>query len=94
LSNKYIEGVIDVEELSTWRLFFKNAGIKDAPDNGVEEFAMNYAEEIMGIKFESVIRDEKRNYGYDLEAYTKDDRLMRIEVKGQRSDNDVELTAN
>lgn len=31
------------EELKEWREFFKTGGVNDAPDNGVEEFAVKYA---------------------------------------------------
>lgn len=37
---------------------------------------------------------EKRNYGYDLEAKTASGETIHIEVKGQSSENDVELTGN
>jgi hypothetical protein len=92
LSKKYIDGATDEKELSTWRKFFKKGGIKDAPDSGVEEFGVNYAEEILKINYKSVNRVEKRKVGYDLEVYTKGDKLMRVEVKGLSSENDVELT--
>jgi hypothetical protein len=63
----------------------------------VEEFAMKYAQQELTVKCKKVTPVNKANYGYDLEAVLITPRKthhagMRIEVKGQTSDNDVELT--
>lgn len=94
ISPRYIEGITDDSQLKAWCQFFKAGGVKDAPDNGVEEFAMNYAKEKLNFKCSSVTPVEKRNFGYDIEAETQTGEKMRIEVKGQSHDQDVELKGN
>ncbi|MBI4446879.1 MAG: DUF3883 domain-containing protein [Acidobacteria bacterium] len=94
LSPEYLSTLNDDAHLKTWRQFFKVGGLKTAPDNGVEDFAMNYAVECLRSHCRSVTRLEKRNFGYDLEAEKTDGQKMYIEVKGQTLDHDVELTGN
>lgn len=94
ISEQYLEGVTSNDELSDWQEFFKSGGIKDDPDNGVEEFAMNCAEKKLKLSCRTVVRVDKRNFGYDLEAETLHGVKMHIEVKGQSSENDVELSSN
>jgi hypothetical protein len=94
ISQHYLKDITSDDQLRTWRKFFKAGGVKDAPDNGVEEFAMNYTEEKLKAHCKSLIRVDKRNFGYDIEAETQTGGKMHIEVKGQSSERDVELTDN
>ena len=94
ISKRYVAGVTSNDQLKTWREFFKAGGVKAAPDNGVEEFAMNYAEEKLKARYKNVTRVEKRNFGYDIEVETQSGGNMHIEVKGQSYEKDVELTDN
>ena len=91
---KYIMDNTNDDELKAWRDFFKMGGVKDAPDNGVEEFAMNYAMEKLKALSKNVAAVEKRNFGYDIEVETQTGEKIRIEVKGQSHDQDVELKDN
>lgn len=94
LSERYLIGITNDEELRVWREFFKLGGIKEAPDNGVEEFAMNYALKQLKNICRTIEPVEKRNYGYDLKAEKHSGETMHIEVKGQSSDSEVMLTGN
>ncbi len=94
ISPDYLAGVTSDDQLRAWREFFKAGGVKNAPDNGVEEFAMNYAEEKLNANCKSTACVDKRNFGYDIEAETQTGEKMRIEVKGQSSEGPVELTGN
>lgn len=94
ISPRYIEGKTNDEELKAWRQFFKAGGVKDAPVNGVEEFAMKYAIENLNAKYRKVTPVEKRNFGYDIEVETQTGDKICIEVKGQSHAQDVELTGN
>jgi len=94
MSPSYIADVTNDEQLKAWRQFFRASGVKDAPDNGVEELAMNYAKEKLNPKCRSVTPVDKRNFGYDIEAETQTGEKMCIEVKGQSHDQDVELKGN
>ncbi len=94
LGPEYVAGVTNDAELKSWRDFFGTGGIKDAPDNGVEEFAVNYAREQLSAVCKKVMLVDKRNYGYDIEAESQAGERMRVEVKGQSQDHDVELTGN
>lgn len=94
VSSRYVAGVTGNDDLKAWSQFFKAGGVKDAPDNGVEEFAMKYAEKKLNSKCKSVVPVDKRNFGYDLEAVTLSGEKMYVEVKGQSSEKDVELTEN
>lgn len=94
LSQHYLTGVTSDEDLKVWREFFGIAGVKEAPDNGVEEFAMSYAEKQLKTIYRIVEPVEKRNYGYDLKAETYSGETTHIEVKGQSSDSEVMLTGN
>jgi hypothetical protein len=78
----------------SWRKFFKAGGVKDAPDNGVEEFAMNYALAQLGVRWRSVIPIDKRNFGYDIDAETDTGEHVQVEVKGCTEERDIELTPN
>jgi hypothetical protein len=94
ISQRYVEGITSDNQLEVWREFFIAGGVKNAPDNGVEEFAMNYAKEKLNAHYKSVTLVDKRNFGYDIEAETQTGEKMHVEVKGQSSEKDVELTDN
>lgn len=94
ISQRYIEGITNDDQLKTWREFFKAGGVKDSPDNGVEEFAMSYAEEKLKASCKNVKPVEKRNFGYDIEAEANTRERMHVEVKGQSHDQEVELKGN
>ena len=94
LSADYLEAEATDDQLRSWRGFFKAGGVRESPDNGVEDFAVAYAIERLGSICGKVTRVEKRNYGYDLWAVTNTGENMHVEVKGLSSDNDVELTGN
>ena len=80
--------------MKLWRAFFKAGGVKDAPTNGVEVFAENYADEKLGEKGYSVTPVDKLKIGYDRKAKTPTGDEIHIEVKGQSHDQDVELKGN
>lgn len=76
------------------RDFFKRGGVKDAPNNGVEDFGIHFTIKELKASGGWVRRVDKRNFGYDLQARKKSGERMRVEVKGQSHDVDVELTGN
>lgn len=84
---KWIKRISITDEISgeTWR---------HQPENGVEIFAMNFAKEKLASKFSSIVEVDKLNHGYDLEAQGENGEPIQIEVKGQSTDADVELTGN
>ncbi|HLG37249.1 MAG TPA: DUF3883 domain-containing protein, partial [Nitrososphaera sp.] len=94
MSPSYVALASTDKELKEWREFFRAGGVKDAPDNGVEEFAVKYAEDKLKAHYMHITPVEKRNYGYDLEAKTASGETVYIEVKGRTSDTDIELTGN
>lgn len=94
LSPAYLGGSTADEELRAWREFLKAGGVKEEPDNGVYEFATNFAKERLAVRFKNVVNVDKRNFGYDLEAEDEKGQKVQIEVKGQASEADVELTGN
>jgi len=93
VSDEYIQGA-DPTRIGRWRTFFKKGGVKLEPDNGVEEFALNFAEEYLRTISRTVTRVDNRNHGYDVEADSIASGLMRVEVKGKGNENPVELTEN
>lgn len=94
VSSNYLVGATDVDQLKRWRQFFERGGVKKSPDNGVEVFAEHYAMEKLGATCISIIPVDKLNFGYDLEADAETGEKMRVEVKGQSHDQDVELKGN
>ncbi len=94
VSSDYLAGTTDIDQPKEWRQFFKRGGVKEAPDNGVQVFAEHYAMEKLGATCISIIPVDKLNFGYDLEAEAKTGEMMRVEVKGQSHDQDVELKGN
>jgi hypothetical protein len=93
LSADYVVGCTD-EQLKGWREFFRAGGVKDAPDNGVEVFAMNYAKTVLSSHFKNLVEVDKQNYGYDMAGEDGTGQKVHIEVKGKSADADVELTGN
>ena len=94
ISPQYLNGATSDEELKKWRDFFQQVGVKDSPDNGVEEFAMNFAVERLESLFTNIEKVDNRNFGYDLKAENPSCELVQIEVKGLSSSNDIDLTRN
>ncbi len=82
------------DDLKTWREFFKAGGIRENPDNGVEQFAINFALYKLKSKYQNVQLVEKLNYGFDIQAETPDGAPIKVEVKGVSDEQDVELTGN
>ena len=82
------------DELKSWRDFFKAAGVKENPDNGVEQFAVNFALDKLKAEYRNVQPVEKLNYGYDIQAQTSTGDDIQIEVKGRSSDEDIDLEGN
>ena len=94
LAPAYVRDCKSGEDFKALREFLKRLGVKEAPDNGVEEFAMNCACDRLQALFRNIQQVEKRNFGYDLEAEDQAGKKVHIEVKGLSSDADVELTGN
>ncbi len=95
ISQQYVEGKTSEEQLRAWREFFKIGGVKDAPVNGVEVFAENYAEKKLAEKgYTNVVHVDKMKFGYDIQAKAPSGEGIYIEVKGQSHDHDVELKGN
>jgi len=94
LSPDYVAECNEDSEIKAWREFMHAAGVRNEPDNGVEVFAMNYAKEKFASKFSNIIDVDKLNHGYDVEAEDEAGKHVQIEVKGQSTDADVELTGN
>ncbi len=90
----YLAGATNEDQFRAWRQFLKAGGVKENPDNGVEDFAMNYALEKLKGECRKVTPVEKLNYGYDVEAEATNGQLMRVEVKGKTKDEDIELDRN
>jgi hypothetical protein len=84
----------DPKSLERLRAFFSRCGVKSAPVNGVEVFAMNFAEEELS-KVYVVTPVEKHNFGYDLRGdKVAEGETVHVEVKGKTTDDSVELTGN
>ncbi len=94
LAPGYVRDCKSDEDFKALREFLKRLGVKEAPDNGVEEFAMKLASDRLQAVFRNIQQVEKRNFGYDLEAENHTGQKVQIEIKGLSSDADVELTGN
>lgn len=95
ISPRYLTEATSDEQLKAWCEFFKAGGVKDAPYNGVEVFAENYAEEKLKEKrYKNIVHVDKLKYGYDRVVETPKGDKIHIEVKGQTHDQDVELKDN
>jgi len=82
------------DDLQSWREFFKSAGVKESPDNGVEQFAINFALDKLKSKYQNVQPVDELNFGFDIQAETPNGATIQVEVKGVSSERDVELTGN
>ncbi len=89
----YLENQED-DNLSAWRTFFRAGQVKDAPDNGIEDFAMRYTLEHLRSRWRRLVRVDARNFGYDLEGEDEHGQRVQIEVKGCAKERDIELTPN
>jgi len=94
LSADYIDSDPNDDTLRGWREFFLKGGVKQTPDGGVEEFAVNFAKEKTREENLTVLSVEKRNYGYDLTMATESGENIQVEVKGLSGDKDIDLTRN
>ena len=95
ISPKYIEGVVNDDQLRAWREFFRSGGVKDAPVNGVEVFAENYADKrLQENEYTNVVHVDKMKFGYDIQAEIPKGERIYVEVKGQTHDQEVELKDN
>ncbi len=94
LAVDYVSDCTTPPEFHAWREFMYAAGVKRDPDNGVEVFAMEYAEHKLAARFNNIVRVEKLNHGYDMEAEDSSGAKVHIEVKGLSADGNVELTGN
>jgi hypothetical protein len=93
LSPKYLDGARE-DVLPAWRALFRAGGVKPDPDDGVEVFAVHFAEEQLRLRHAAVTRIEEHNFGYDLEVKTQTGESLQIEVKGRQKEEDIELTPN
>ncbi len=94
IDGTYLPADYTDDDLKMWRDFFKAAGIRENPDNGVEQFAINFVLEKLKGKYQNVQLVEKLNYGFDIQAETRDGDPIQVEVKGLSDERDVELTGN
>lgn len=94
VDDTYLQDDSSDDGLRSWREFFKSAGVKRSPDNGVELFAINFAIAKLEGWCQNIQPVEKLNYGFDLQAESSEGTTIQIEVKGQSSDHDVELSDN
>jgi hypothetical protein len=92
ISPAYLEGTTDTFIIEGWRQFLRAGGVKDDPDNGVEVFAMNYAQEKLQATYSSVTSVEKLNLGFDFKVSNPPNPEICVEVKGSSKEQDVELT--
>lgn len=94
ISEVYLPTNPSDEILKQWRDFFKASGVKESPDNGVEQFAVNFALEKLGSKFVDIQLVDKLNYGFDILCKEPNGAQIQVEVKGVSTDEDVVLTGN
>jgi hypothetical protein len=94
VSPEYLKGCETDEDFKKWREFFRQVGVQESPDNGVENFAMNFAMEKLQSQFSNIEPVDHLNFGYDLKAQSRRGEPVHIEVKGLSSDRDIELTGN
>jgi hypothetical protein len=90
----YVSGCTAPSGFHAWRDFFHAAGVKDAPDNGVEVFAMRFAADKLANRFKNIVPVDKLNHGFDMQAEDIDGQRAHLEVKGLTSEGNVELTGN
>ena len=92
VSPEYLVGTTDAAIIDSWQQFFRAGGVKDDPDNGVELFAMSYAQKKLQATYSVVTPVEKLNFGFDLKVSNPPSPEICIEVKGSTKEQDVELT--
>ncbi len=99
LSPSYLEKTGNGSSRERLIAFLKASGVRESPEGGVEEFAMNYVINYLEMNKSrfgilNVQDDHLRNYGYDLDITKKRDSPVKVEVKGLSSDSDITLTEN
>jgi hypothetical protein len=94
IDNAYLKADPSDDDLKIWREFFRATGIGENPDNGVEQFAINFTLDKLKAKFQNIQLVEKLNFGFDIQAETPDGADVQVEVKGLSIEQDVELTGN
>lgn len=94
LSSKYLSNAETESSLHKWRSFFSSAGVNEAPRNGVEIFAVEFATDAFSKHWGSVKRIDSQNHGYDIEVIGPDGVTACIEVKGRSDELDIQLTPN
>ena len=95
LSPDYLHGV-PPEDHAAWKQFFTAVGVRDRGEtNHVETFAMAFVEEKLEGELSDFIPKNRLQVGYDREARRRTDRaLVRLEIKGQKKEQPVELIGN
>jgi hypothetical protein len=96
VSPAYLRWRSNADEIASWRDFFKKGALKEAPDNGVQKLAHEYAEAQLMDKYgpDNVKDVHDHNLGYDLRVTVDPAHELKVEVKGQSHDQEVELTEN
>lgn len=94
LTADYVAGCATPYDFRDWRDFLHAAGVKHDPDNGVEVFAMKFAEDKLSSRFVNMVPVDKLNYGYDVDAEENEGQKAHIEIKGLSDEGSVELTGN
>jgi hypothetical protein len=94
LAADYVNGCTAASEFHAWREFLGAGGVKLAPDNGVEVFAMKFVEDKLAARFTNIVPVDKLNHGYDMEAEDAASQKVQLEVKGLTAEGNVELTGN
>lgn len=95
VSIDYLEGV-PVGDLPEWKSFFSNVGVKEiGGNNHVEMFAMAFTEDKLGTELSGFVAKHRQQVGYDREARLRpDNALVKLEIKGQKADQPVQLVDN
>ncbi|MFH1140180.1 MAG: DUF3883 domain-containing protein [Chloroflexota bacterium] len=95
LSPRYLNEPPTPETVTAWREFFKSGGVKESPEDGVEEFAVKYTiSKLSHLGYTDIKSVEKRDFGYDINAVSPAGEEVRIEVKGQSVEGPATLTGN
>lgn len=94
LAADYVAECTNPSDFRGWRDFLHAAGVKHDPDNGVEVFAMKFAEDKLSGRFVNMVPVDKLNHGYDMDADENDGKKAHIEIKGLSAEGNVELTGN
>jgi hypothetical protein len=94
LSADYVAGCANPNDLRAWREFLHAGGVKWDPDNGIEVFAMKFAEDKLASRFKNMVPVDKLNHGYDMAAEDAAGQKVHLEIKGLSAEGNVELTGN